>query len=273
MAVGEALAAPDPAPARDRRAGWAGRAGRALERVAPLAAVAAVWWVLAAVDALGDDFVLPPPDAVAVRAAALWRSGALPEALGATVWRVLASFALALAVGVPLGTAMGHLPAVNRALRPLVSFAFPVPKIALYPALLIVLGFGAPSKIALGVLEALFPIVLATAAATSQVDRRLVWSARSLGTGPGAVLRRVVLPAALPGVLTGARIGLVGALIGVFVAEMVSSLDGLGHLMVNGWRLLQNADVYAAIVTVSLLGLVLDRSFVALRRRLVAWQA
>ena len=90
------------------------------------------------------------------------------------------------------------MPAVRRALRPLVSFLFPAPKVALYPAMVIVFGLGSASKVALGFSEAVFPILLATAAGTSQVEPRLRWSAAALGTSRRAALLKVVLPPRCP---------------------------------------------------------------------------
>lgn len=240
-------------------------------RLYPVLLVLVAWQLLSVTELLGNAFVTPPPATVWDRAGELLHSGDLVDATATTTGRILLAYAAALVVGVAAGTLMGRSPLVSMATRPLVSLAFPTPKIALYPAILIVLGFGSASKLALGFLEAVFPVVLATAAATSQVRDPLVWSARSLGSTRWGTWRNVVLPAALPGILTGGRIGLVGAIIGVFVAEMISSTNGLGNLMVNGWRLLSNSDVYVAIVTIAATGLLLDRGFLMLRRRLLRW--
>jgi ABC-type nitrate/sulfonate/bicarbonate transport system permease component len=216
---------------------------------------------------IGNAFVFPSPGEVIDRARALIEDGTLGDQTLTTLKRVLIAFALAVAVGVVIGTLIGSVRAVRSALRPVVAFLFPTPKVALYPAMLIVFGLGSASKIAFGFAEAVFPVLLATAAGTSQVEPRLVWSAAALGRPP----LRVVLPAALPAVLTGARIGLVGAIIGVFLGEMIAGGDGLGHLMAVGYRTLDTPGMYVAIVTVSLVGLVLDRAFLLVRSRLLTW--
>jgi len=240
-------------------------------RLYPLVLVVVVWHVLGVRGVLGNQFVMPLPGQVLDQAVVLWQDGTLPEAIAVTLRRVLTAYALAIVVGVSLGVAVGRLPWVRMALRPLMSFFFPTPKVAIYPALLIIFGLGAASKIALGFAEALFPVLLATAAATSQVELRLVWSARSLGVSERGTLWRIVLPSTLPGILTGARISLIGALVGVFLAEMIAGSDGLGQLMVVAYRVLETADMYVAVVTVSLLGFLLDRTFLWTRRRLLVW--
>ena len=100
---------------------------------------------------------------------------------------------------------------------------------------------------------------------------QLLWSAASLGTTRRATLLKVTIPAALPTILTGARIGLFGAIIGVFLGEMISAPDGLGHLMAVAYRTLDTPAMYVAIITVSLVGCLLDRAFLLARSRLLAW--
>jgi hypothetical protein len=147
----------------------------------------AAWWLLSTQGVLGNEFVTPPPADVLDRARELADDGTLGDAALVTLERILVAFGLAFGSGVVLGTLLGSVRPVRLALRPLVSFFFPTPKVALYPALLIVLGFGSASKVALGYCEALFPVALATAAGTSQVDARLVWSAAALGMSRRAV--------------------------------------------------------------------------------------
>lgn len=252
----------------------AARAARwLLIRLYPVVLVLAVWQVLALTETLGNEFVLPAPLSVWHAGVELAREGVLVDAVVVTGGRVLAAFLLAVVVGVGVGLLVGRFRLARRAARPLLAFGFPTPKIAIYPALVILFGLGAASKIALGFVEAFFPIALATAAAASRVDHHLVWTARALGTAERRVLVDVVLPSALPGILTGARIGLVGAIIGVFIAEMVVSPDGLGNLMSRSWATLQTPEMYVAIVAVSILGFVLDRTFLLMRARLLRWSA
>jgi ABC-type nitrate/sulfonate/bicarbonate transport system permease component len=237
------------------------------------ALLGALWWTLAERGVLGNEFVLPPPGRVLDRAWTLIENGTLVDQTLITLREVTIAFGLAVVVGVVAGTLIGCVRAVRLALRPIVSFLFPTPKVALYPAMLIVFGLGSASKVAFGFSEALFPVLLATAAGTSQVEPRLVWSAAALGTSPRASLVKVVIPAALPAILTGARIGLVGAIIGVFLGEMIAGANGLGHMMAVSYRTLETTDMYVAIVTVSLVGYVLDRAFLIARGRLLAWSA
>jgi NitT/TauT family transport system permease protein len=239
----------------------------------PFVLVLLVWWQCSAHGLLGNAFVFPSPARVWDAATVMFADGTLAAQTLVTLERVLAAFAIAFVAGATIGILVGRIPSVRAALRPLISFLFPTPKIALYPAMLILLGLGAQSKIGLGVAEAIFPILLGTAAAASQVETRLLWSARALGTPEDRLLWRIVLPAALGGLMTGARIALVGALIGVFLGEMIAGADGLGHMMAVSYRTLRTADMYVAVVTISIVGLCLDRAFLFARERLLGWSA
>lgn len=245
---------------------------RAWWHVYPFAIVLAAWWFAADRELLGNEFVLPPPAEVLDRARELG-AGTLREDVTVTLRTILEAFGLAVAVGVPLGVLIGRSLTARRALRPVVSFAFPTPKIALYPAFTVIFGLGTGSKVALGFAEALFPLLVATAAGTSQIEQRLLWSAASLGAGRGRSLASVVVPAALPSILTGARIAIVGATVGVFLGEMIVGSAGLGHMMAVAYRTLETRDVYIAIVAISLVGFALDRTLLAARRHLLAWSA
>jgi len=145
----------------------------------------------------------------------------------------------------------------------------PLPKVALYPALLLLLGFGHESKIVLVAADALFPILLSTYYGASMVEQKLIWSAMAAGTPRHQILFKVVLPAAVPSILTGCRIGLVISCIVVFLAEMITSTEGLGHLLVTAARTFQAVDMFVPLITISLLGLTLNALLQALRSYLL----
>lgn len=258
-----------------RIGGRAARFAAATARVLyPFVGLGVAWWVAAR--ALDRPFALPTPADTWARAIELWHGevfgvASLQTSLQATVVRIVVAFALAAVLGVAMGTAMGRLGWFRHMFGPLVRVGFPVPKLAIYPAIVITLGLGMSSKVALGFLEAFFPIALATAAATSQVPEQLLWSARSVGYRSVVLVGSVVLPASAPGILTGLRVGLVGAIIGVFLGEMIFPSSGIGAIMVTSHRRIDAPGVYVAVASVSAIGLVADQLFLAARRGLLHW--
>lgn len=234
----------------------------------PIAAILVAWQAALATGAVSPA-LLPPPLAVLRRTA---ESLVDPTYLGhaaVTLRRLFVGFSIALVLGVALGLAGATSRIAGAALRPLVRILAPVPKIALYPALVLSLGFDDASKIVLVAADALFPILLATYGGAASVEPKLVWSALAAGTSRRAAIFKVVLPATLPSILTGARIGLVVACIVVFLSEMITSTDGLGYVLVRAARSFQMTDMFVPLITISLLGLALNGALALARRKLL----
>ena len=237
--------------------------------VLPIALVLALWHGLTSAG-MAPPSLLPPPAAVFTRLAQQLADPVFLGHAATTLFRLFAGFAIAASIGVTLGLAATGNRTVDALLRPVVRVLAPVPKIALYPAFILILGFEHASKIALVAADAAFPILLATYQGTSAVEPKLVWSGLAAGTSRRKALFTIVLPAALPSVLTGCRIGLVISCIVVFLAEMISSTTGLGHLLVYASRSFETVDMYVPLIAISMLGLALNVGFNALRARLLA---
>jgi ABC-type nitrate/sulfonate/bicarbonate transport system permease component len=230
----------------------------------PIALFVAVWQALVSFG-YAPVTLLPPPGLVFARLAQQLVTSTIQQEIAATLFRLFAGFVIAVVLGVSIGLAAAANPAVNAVVRPIVRVLAPLPKVALYPALLLLLGFGHESKITLVAADALFPILLSTYYGASMVEQKLIWSAMAAGTRRREILFKVVLPAAMPSILTGCRIGLVISCIVVFLAEMITSTDGLGHLLVTAARTFQAVDMFVPLITISLLGLILNGALEALR--------
>jgi ABC-type nitrate/sulfonate/bicarbonate transport system permease component len=234
----------------------------------PLALIFTLWFVLATFG-FAPASLLPAPQTVLLRLAALLAD---PQFLGhcaVTLFRLFTGFVIAAALGIAIGIAAAGNRAISTAVTPLVRVLAPLPKIALYPAFVLTLGFEHASKIALVVCDAVFPILLATYQGAIAVEPKLAWSARAAGVSRTRCLFSVVLRAALPSIMTGCRVGLVISCIVVFLSEMITSTDGLGHVLVRAARNFQTVDMFVPIIVISLLGLALNAAFNALRARLL----
>jgi NitT/TauT family transport system permease protein len=227
--------------------------------ILPIALVLALWQGIVA-SGIAPPVLLPAPGAVFARLIEQVGNRQFLENAAITLYRLFAGFSIAVIVGVTLGVAATGNKTIEGIVKPLVRVLAPLPKVALYPAMILTLGFDDASKIALVVADATFPILLATWQGTSAVDTKLVWSARAAGTSQRA---------ALPSVLTGCRIGLIISCIVVFLAEMITSTDGLGYLMVRAARNFQTVDMFVPLISISILGLTLNAAFNALRRWLL----
>lgn len=234
----------------------------------PILALVALWQALVSFGA-APVALLPPPGLVFARLGHQLVAGEFLDQAGATLLRLFVGFAVAVVLGVGIGLAAAVNRAVGAVVRPIVRVLAPVPKVALYPALLLLLGFDHASKIALVTADALFPILLSTYYGASMVEQKLIWSALAAGTPSRQVIYKIVLPAALPSILTGCRIGLVISCIVVFLAEMISSTDGLGYLLVRAARSFQTVDMFVPLISISLLGLILNAALGGVRKVLL----
>jgi len=211
--------------------------------------------------------LLPAPSAIFLR---LLEQAAEPvfwTHVGLTLYRLLAGLLIAIVIGVVLGLCARLSAMAAALLDAAVRLLAPIPKIALYPAFLLVLGFENSSKIALVVVDALFPVLMATWAASRVVDQKLIWSARSAGTSRIACLWKIILPASLPTILAGVRVASIIACVVVFLAEMIGSTDGLGHQLTVAARAYRTLDMFVPLVCICLLGLLLSTAIGAVQRR------
>lgn len=234
----------------------------------PIVGLLALWQAIH-LSGIAPPALLPSPAAVFLRFFQQLGDASFLQNVGVTLYRLFVGFFVAAVVGIAAGVVATGSRLFASFLLPVVRVLAPVPKIALYPAFTLTLGYDDASKIALVIADALFPILLATYQGTSAVEPKLAWSARAAGVSPLRTLFTVVLPAALPSVMTGCRIGLVISCIVVFLAEMITSTNGLGHLLMRAARNFQTVDMFVPLIAISILGLLLNSAFNALRRHLL----
>jgi ABC-type nitrate/sulfonate/bicarbonate transport system permease component len=174
-----------------------------LLRLYPIFLVLIVWELSTRLG-LVDPFFLPSLSSVLralVRNADLLAVDAL-----FTLWRAFAGLVIGATAGLVIGTLMATSRYVNDFFDPLIGAIFPMPKLALFPLLMTVLGLGEASKIALIALSAFFPVVINTYGGMRGVDKFLIWNAQTKGANQLQILTRVMLPAALPFIFAGLRV-------------------------------------------------------------------
>lgn len=216
-------------------------------------------------------YQLASPADVARELQALAASGALWKNLAASAQRVFLGFAIAFALALGVGSAVGLSRRVEDALDPTLQAIRAVPSLAWVPLLLLWLGIGETAKVALIAIGAFFPIYVNLVAGIRNVDRKLVEVAGVLGVRGFALARRVVLPAALPSLLVGARIGLTQAWLFLVAAELLASTRGLGFMLTEGQQISRTDEILTAILLLALCGKLSESAMRALERRLLHW--
>lgn len=232
-------------------------------------------WMLVTEMGWANELFLPKPQAVwAAFVKTLtkgYQGSTLLEHVGASLYRVLLSFALACLVGIPLGVLMGVSRDARALLNPLIEFYRPLPPLGLYTLLVMWLGIGEASKLSLLFLAGLPGIVISTIQAVSSIDPVYVRAARTLGATRRALIFEIYLPAAGPQILSGMRLSL-GFIYTVLVAaEIVAASAGIGWMIWDAAKFLLSDIVIMGLIVLGLTGVALDFTMRLIGRLLMPW--
>ena len=229
----------------------------------------ALWYLLSLWT--GNPIQLPSPFRVVDALVSLAATGEIFEHALISVTRLAISLAIALVLAVPLGFLMGLSREADALIDPLVELLRPISGIAWIPLGLFIFGVGDTLPVFIMTYVAFFPLLLNTISGVRHVDPRLVAAARTMGIGRAAMLRHVVMPAALPTVIVGFRLAFAGAWAAIVAAELIGSPSGLGFAIEWYRQLLMSPKVFGFIVVIGLVGYVCDVGLRVLQRRLTPW--
>ncbi|MEV6621670.1 ABC transporter permease [Amycolatopsis sp. NPDC051106] len=230
-------------------------------------------WIALSVSGVVNPTFLPSPASVVKAGVDMASTGELFDDLWATSQRVLEGFGLAILVSVPLGILMGSFTAGQAFFEPLIGLLRYLPASAFIPLLIIWLGIGEPSKIAMLFIGTVFFNTLMTADVVRGVPGELLDVSYTLGARRGEVLRKIVVPHSLPGMIDAIRVNAAAAWNFVVVAELINSQAGLGHRIVLAQRFLRTDTIFAVLVVIGIAGLVIDVLLRLLRTRVGKWAA
>lgn len=192
------------------------------------------------------------PAGTAVYAASLLTKGWFWGDVAATALAFFYSLLIASAIGVLAGLGLGLWPFAADVTEPVLAALYTIPKVTLYPLILLLFGLGLPAKVAFGVIHGVIPITLFTLAAVKSLPPVLLRTARAMRLSPGATIIWVLTPAVLPEIFTGLRVGFSLTLLGVLIGEMFASQHGLGFLIINGINV-HNVPLTTAVVLIVVL--------------------
>lgn len=233
-------------------------------------------WEYVTATGLANKLFLPAPEAVwkaFVKAVEKgYQGNTLQVHVGISLMRILAAFAAAVAVGVPLGILMGLSQDARALLNPIIEFYRPLPPLGLYTLLVMWLGIGEESKFALLFLAGLPGIIITTTQAIWNMDPIYARACQALGASPWALIWHVYLPAAGPTILAGMRISL-GFIYTVLVAaEIVAATAGIGWMIWDAAKFLLSDVVIMGLIVLGLTGVALDLTMRQIGRWLMPWQ-
>jgi ABC-type nitrate/sulfonate/bicarbonate transport system permease component len=248
------------------------RAVRALLRYYPVALIFVLWEVSSRLGFLDPIFVPPFSEVLKTLYEELFVTHDLLVHMGFSFARAGIGLALAAVVGIAVGIFMGRFRAVENFVDPLISALFPTPKLAIFPLMMVFLGIGDASKVALIFLGCFFPIVISTYTGVKNVDKYFIWNARTKGASHRQVLWTVVFPAAMPFVFAGLRVATSTAFLLIVASELIAANEGLGYLIIYAQRTFNPTLMFSGVLMVASMGFIVDRLLLALGRWLFAWQ-
>ncbi|MEV4683182.1 ABC transporter permease [Streptomyces kurssanovii] len=260
--------APDATRTAPERARPSGRRGLPLVlNAASVALGIGLWWALAAV-----GFKLPTPPEVVSRAGTLIGDGTLADDALASLTRVLIGFALGTAVAIPVGFLMGWYGILRGLIEPWIQFFRTIPPLAIIPLAVVAMGIDETPKIFVIFLAAFLACVISTFQGVVNVDRTMINAARVLGAKDATIFARVVVPASTPFILVGMRVGLGSAWATLVAAELIAAQEGLGYRMQNAQLYYDLPTIFVGLITIGILGLLMDRVLLLAERKLTGWQ-
>ena len=242
--------------------------------VLPLAVIVllfATWETLSRAGLISQLF-FPPPSTIVRHTLGKLGDGTLLVHLQPTLFRLLTGFFIGSGVGMLVGLGMGCSRRLRAVLDPLVAAVHPIPKIAVFPLIMIIFGIGETSKTVVVAVACFFPLCINSLAGVRNIHPVHFEVARNYRSGAFRLFRRVVLPGSLPMILAGTRLALNLALILTTAVELVAADKGLGAMIWLAWETLRIEDLYAAIFTVSLLGISFNVIVHGLNRFLLPWR-
>ena len=241
--------------------------GLALELGAPALLVVAWWqWTVRA-----DSFYFPPLPDVLRTFNDTWVFERVRSDLLPSLARLGAGYAIAVAVALVLGIALGVSPLARRATEPVVEFLRAIPPVALIPLAIVLWGIGDSMKVFIIATVCLWPVLLNTIDGVAGVDLVLVDTAKAYRIRGLERLWRIVLPSASPQIFAGMRTAVSLALIVMVVSEMVASTNGVGYFVVQSQRSFAIPEMWSGIIMLGILGYALNFVFGLIEHRVLRW--
>jgi len=224
-------------------------------------------WHLVAV--ILDSIALPTPLIVFSAFISGLKEDLITHSLISTL-RIVYGIALAFSLAVPIGL-MSHEPRVDKFVAPFIYLLYPIPHIVLLPVIILLFGIGDLSKIIIIAMIVFFQILVTTRDASRNVSGNYIYPMLSLGASRKEIYKHVILPACVPKILTAMRISVGTSIAVLFFVESFATTRGLGYLIMDAWSRANYPDLYAAIVTMALLGFSIYVVLDQVEKRVCRW--
>lgn len=240
-------------------------------RIAIALALFAIWEIVSQTGIVNPR-LLPSASSTMVMLGELLQRAGIRNDLMVTASEVLTAFVLAVGCGALIGFAIAESPYFARVVRPLLFFAFSIPKSIFLPMFILVLGVGFAQKVGFGFFSTIFIVIMSTTTAIESVKVEHLTVARSYGATPLQIAWRVYLPSMLPVALESLRISMIFNLTGVLLAEMYASRDGIGHQIATWGENFQMRQLLAGVLMIAAIAMTFNELVRSVETRCSHWR-
>jgi ABC-type nitrate/sulfonate/bicarbonate transport system permease component len=230
----------------------------------------ALWELLSRTGQLSALF-FPAPSTIIASLIQMILNGKLAIHLRATIERLVIGFAIGGSAGLLLGLAMGWSPRLRQIVDPLIAAIHPIPKIAIFPLIMIIFGIGEASKIVAISIAAFFPMLLNCMSGVRQLNPVYFEVTQNYRASRWKTFSRLIVPGSLPLILTGTRLAINMAMVIAIAVELLAAKEGLGVIIWFSWQTLRIEELYASLVVIAGLGVGINLFLQYLSKRLTPW--
>lgn len=226
-------------------------------------------WELACAGLRVPSFILPRPSVVAM--ALYMRCGPILENSWTTLVRTVVGFAIAVALGLLLGVAIGSSRLVYRGLYPVLVGFNSIPKVAVVPVFVLWFGIGTIPAVLTAFLVSFFPIAVNVATGLATIEPEMLDVMRSLGAKKSKILMKIGLPRSMPYFFASLKVAITLAFVGTIISETVAANAGIGYLMMAATSNFDTPLVFAGLIVTAAMGIAMYVVFAAIEQRMTFW--
>jgi len=230
-----------------------------------------LWEVMVRMHLLDSRF-FPAPSTIFVTLVEMIKSGLLFSDLSISLYRIFGGFLLGAIPGLVIGLTMGLFPLAKAILDPIVAATYPIPKLAIMPLIMVLLGLNDFEKMVIIALGTFFIVLINTCAGVVNLDKIYMDVAKNYGATKKDYYLTVALPGALPMIFTGLKLGMGMALLLIVAAEMNGAASGIGYRIWESYSIFNIPEMFVSFVVMSFLGYVFTIALDEIERLVIPWK-
>lgn len=230
-----------------------------------------LWYLITLIPTI-NTFLASPKQVYAALLSESAANGRFFKDIWISLQRILVGFSLAFVCSIPVAFLMGWYPKMRSIVEPWIQFFRTIPPIALIPLVILAMGLGEAPKYTIIFVAAFLVMVITIYQGIKEVDKTLIKAAYTVGASDRDIFWDIMIPASFPFILVGARLGMAASLTTLIAAELTGTTFGLGARIQGAQQFMDTSIVLLGIITIGVIGFVLDKILLLIEKRLTRWK-